>query len=70
MATYDSAISVLITTDLRGRIRAILADDQGGARVSEADVVRAALALGVPLLARKSRRERLRLYAAPHTPTA
>jgi hypothetical protein len=67
MAIYDSGISVLITTELREKIRVILADDQGGGRVSEADVVRAALALGLPILARKSQRERLRLYAAPHT---
>jgi len=64
MATFTAALSAQITERQKADIGDLLRQDQERGRVSEADVIRAALALGLPALARKSQADRLRLYAS------
>lgn len=63
MARYTEPVSVLVTPDQKRSIRDVVETDRAHGRVSEADVVRAALSIGLASLDRKTWRDRLRLYA-------
>jgi hypothetical protein len=63
MATFEAQISTQVSQGQKDAIREVLDADRRNARVSEADVVRAALRLGLPLLAEQDGSVRVRLYA-------
>lgn len=63
MATFEAQLSAQIGQGQKDEIAALLAEDRIGGRVSEADIVRAALREGLPVLRRKATADRLRLYA-------
>lgn len=63
MATYDAAISVLIARAMKDRIGEILrVDRQDDPRISEAEVIRAALRIGLDSLGKRASTTRQRLY--------
>jgi hypothetical protein len=64
MATFEAQLSAQIPQGQEDAITALLGEDGENGRVSKADVIRAALRLGLPRLAGKSSAERHRLYAA------
>lgn len=64
MATFEAQLSAQISRGQEEVILALLTEDGTNGRASKADVIRAALAEGLPRLARKTSIDRLKLYAA------
>lgn len=63
MATFDAQLSAQIPQGQEDTIIALFNEDREHGRASKADVIRAALQEGLPILARMSPTNRLKLYA-------
>lgn len=63
MATFEAQISTQVPQGQKDEIAAVLGEDRQHGKVSEADVVRALIRLGLPVLKRKAPADRLKLYA-------
>jgi hypothetical protein len=66
MATFEAQLSAQIPQGQEEAILALFDEDRENGRASKADVIRAALQEGLPILARMSPASRLRLYAEIH----
>jgi hypothetical protein len=66
MATFDAQLSAQIPQGQEGVITALSDEDSEYGRTSKADVIRAALHKGLPVIAQMSPEDRLRLYAEIH----
>lgn len=63
MATFDAQISAQVSKGQKEEIKAIKRDDLALSFVTEADVIREAVAIGMATLARKTPAARIELYA-------
>lgn len=63
MAIFEAQLSSQISQGQKDELARLLRVDQGHGTATEADEVRAALRLGLPLLAKMKPAERLRLFA-------
>lgn len=63
MATFDDQISAQVTTEQKRAIGAMKREDLALSFVTEADVIREAVAIGMASLARKTPAARIELYA-------
>lgn len=63
MANFEAQLSAQVPQGQKDEIKVVRTEDMQHGRVSEADIVRALIRLGLPLLRKKSPTDRLKLYA-------
>ena len=66
MATFEAQISTQVHQTTKEEIKRMLKMDLEQAMVHEADVVRAALEKGLPIISKMTPAQRIKLYASIH----
>lgn len=66
MAAFQKQLSLQVSIGMKNAIAMILTEDRQEGLAFEADVVRAAIKQGLPLVRRMTASERLRYYAELH----